>query len=50
LLLEGQRREIEVDCRRPHAGFSAEDDAARADSKPGKFNPEDVRVLVVIRV
>jgi hypothetical protein len=50
LLLKRQRADVEVDRGRPCHRFPAEDDPAGADAKPRQFDPEHVRILVVIRM
>src|SRR5215212_4130721 len=50
LLVERQRREIQVECRGSQARLLAEDDAAGADAELGEVDPEDVGVLVVVGV
>ena len=50
LLLKRQWAELEVDGGCPSSWFAAEDDTAHLHAKPGKVNPEDIRVVVVIRM
>ncbi len=49
-LRERQRADLEMESRRTHTGFPAEEDAGGADPEPGKDNPEDIRVVLVVGV
>src|SRR5579883_3382313 len=50
LLLERQRHQIEVDSRCPPCRVAAEHNSRRANAKRGEVHPEDVGVLLIVRV
>src|SRR6266511_5698794 len=49
-LLERRQEEIDMDFGYPAAGFAAEYDTGRPETELGQVHPEDVGIIVVIRM